>query len=60
MYLYVTDNPSAPLTVPKNKGREAMVYLTHIINHYSNLPPKVSTKGLYVLGLIILALEHAN
>jgi hypothetical protein len=25
---FVVDNPSAQLTVPKNKGREAMVYLT--------------------------------
>lgn len=25
---YVVDNPSAQYTVPKNKGREAMVYLT--------------------------------
>ena len=40
-HIYVVDDPGAPLTVPKNKGREAMVYLTHIINHYSNLPPKV-------------------
>jgi hypothetical protein len=25
---YVVDNPAAQYTVPKNKGREAMVYLT--------------------------------
>lgn len=25
---YVVDNPKAQYTVPKNKGREAMVYLT--------------------------------
>lgn len=25
---YVVDNPGAEYTVPKNKGREAMVYLT--------------------------------
>jgi hypothetical protein len=27
-YVYVVDDSSAPLTVPANKGREAMVYLT--------------------------------
>lgn len=27
--IYVVNDPSAPLTVPKNKGREAMVYLTY-------------------------------
>lgn len=26
--IYRVDNKSAPLTVPKNKGRESMVYLT--------------------------------
>lgn len=26
--IYVVDDPSAPLTVPANKGREAMVFLT--------------------------------
>ncbi len=44
-YRYVADNPRAPLTVPKNKGHEAMIYLTHIINYYSNLPPKVFMSG---------------
>ena len=28
--IYVVNDPSAPLTVPKNKGREAMVYLTYV------------------------------
>ncbi|KAI0836197.1 hypothetical protein F5Y06DRAFT_274441 [Hypoxylon sp. FL0890] len=36
--VYITDDPLAPLTVPKNKGHEAMVYLTYIIDHYDNLP----------------------
>ncbi len=35
--IYVVDEPSAKLTVPRNKGREAMVYLTHIINNYDTL-----------------------
>lgn len=43
-HIYIVDNPRARLRVPENKGREAMVYLTHIIDHYSNLPPKV---GIY-------------
>lgn len=28
--IYVVDDPDAPLTVPKNKGNEAMVYLTYV------------------------------
>ncbi|KAF2087460.1 hypothetical protein K490DRAFT_73836 [Saccharata proteae CBS 121410] len=37
-YIYNVDDPTAALTVPKNKGRESMVYLTYIIDHYDNLP----------------------
>ncbi|KAA6406692.1 MAG: class 3 [Lasallia pustulata] len=36
--IYVVDNPAANLTVPVNKGRESMAYLTFIIDNYSNLP----------------------
>jgi hypothetical protein len=28
--IYHVDDPDAPLTVPKNKGRESMVYLTFV------------------------------
>ncbi|KAH6849869.1 hypothetical protein B0I37DRAFT_99349 [Chaetomium sp. MPI-CAGE-AT-0009] len=35
--VYVVDEPSAQLTVPENKGREAMVYLTHIVANYDTL-----------------------
>ncbi|KAK3347112.1 hypothetical protein B0T25DRAFT_553661 [Lasiosphaeria hispida] len=35
--IYVSDDPSANLTVPRNKGREAMVYLTHLIERYDTL-----------------------
>ncbi|RMZ85159.1 hypothetical protein DV738_g201, partial [Chaetothyriales sp. CBS 135597] len=35
--VYVVDDPSAPLTVPKNKGHEVMVYLTYIIDNYYDL-----------------------
>lgn len=37
-YIYVVDDPEAPLQVPKNKGHEAMVYLTYIIDFYDALP----------------------
>lgn len=36
--IYVADSPNATLTVPVNKGSEAMTYLTYIIDHYNNLP----------------------
>ncbi|KAF2126795.1 hypothetical protein P153DRAFT_70073 [Dothidotthia symphoricarpi CBS 119687] len=39
--IYRVDDPQAPLTVPKNKGRESMVYLTYIIDHYDALPDNV-------------------
>ena len=37
--IYVVDNPklSPGFEVPKNKGHEAMVYLTYIIDHYDTL-----------------------
>jgi hypothetical protein len=34
---YIVDDPQAKLTVPVNKGREAMVYLTYIIENYDRL-----------------------
>jgi hypothetical protein len=36
--IYEVDNAHAMLKVPKNKGHEAMVYLTYIIDHWVNLP----------------------
>ncbi|KAL1841940.1 hypothetical protein VTK73DRAFT_3355 [Phialemonium thermophilum] len=43
VYKYVADAPpgSLPLTVPVNKGNEAMVYLTYIVDHYDALPDVV-------------------
>ncbi|KAH7360453.1 hypothetical protein BKA65DRAFT_493175 [Rhexocercosporidium sp. MPI-PUGE-AT-0058] len=35
--IYVVDDVGAPLSPPKNKGHEVMVYLTYIIDHYHNL-----------------------
>ena len=39
--IYVVDDPIASPRVPKNKGREAMVYLTYVIDHYDTLPDTV-------------------
>ena len=39
--IYTVDASHAPsnnLTTPANKGREAMAYLTYIVDHYDNLP----------------------
>lgn len=35
--VYVVDDRNAPLHPPKNKGNEAMVYLSYVIDHYDNL-----------------------
>lgn len=39
--VYVADDPGARLTVPMNKGRESMVYLTYIIDRYDSLPKSI-------------------
>ncbi|KAF2106454.1 hypothetical protein BDV96DRAFT_466083, partial [Lophiotrema nucula] len=41
--IYEVDHPSVDgqYRVPKNKGHEAMVYLTYIIDHYDNLPDTI-------------------
>lgn len=41
LYPYRVDNTSMPshLRVPMNKGNEAMVYLSWIIDNYDHLPP---------------------
>jgi len=36
--IYHMDDPSYVLHPPENKGREAMAYLTFLIDHYENLP----------------------
>ncbi|KAI9845306.1 MAG: hypothetical protein M1837_004928 [Sclerophora amabilis] len=36
--VYTVDDESAPLQVPRNKGHEAMVYLTYLIDRYDTLP----------------------
>jgi len=37
-YIYIVDDLSAPLHTPMNKGHEAMVYLTYILDNYNSLP----------------------
>lgn len=37
-YIHVNDDPSAALTVRKNKANEVMSYLTFIIDHHASLP----------------------
>ncbi|KAF2158403.1 hypothetical protein M409DRAFT_71666 [Zasmidium cellare ATCC 36951] len=39
--VYVTDSADAEFAVPVNKGRESMVYLSYIIDHYTELPEVV-------------------
>ena len=41
IYVVDDDDPNNPLRIPKNKGHEAMVYLTYIIDHYDDLPDTV-------------------
>ncbi|KAF2213743.1 hypothetical protein CERZMDRAFT_26142, partial [Cercospora zeae-maydis SCOH1-5] len=38
-YIYVNDDSTAPLHTPKNRGNEAMVYLSYIIDNYDSLLP---------------------
>ncbi len=40
-YVYRPYDADAPLTVPANKGREAMVYLTYIIDSWQILPSNI-------------------
>ena len=39
--IYVVDDPLSPLTVEVNKGREANVFLTYIIDRYDTLPGNI-------------------
>jgi Protein of unknown function (DUF3431) len=36
--VYIVDDDPEKLQIPKNKGRESMVYLTYMIDHYDHLP----------------------
>lgn len=35
--IYIVDDPTAPLHLSENRGREARVYLTYIVEHYTSL-----------------------
>ncbi|KAK3185822.1 hypothetical protein K4F52_005478 [Lecanicillium sp. MT-2017a] len=39
--IYIVDDDDAELKVPQNKGREAMVFLTYIIDRYDSLPGNI-------------------
>lgn len=39
--IYDIGDPSAPHHVPANRGKEAMTYLTYIIDHFDCLPAKI-------------------
>lgn len=39
---YVNDDPEAEFTVPKNRGNEAMAYVTYIIDNYDTIPVRVA------------------
>lgn len=39
--IYIVDDPTAPLTVPKNKGHEGNVYLQYILDNYHALPSTI-------------------
>jgi hypothetical protein len=41
LVVYEVDKPNPEHKIPKNKGREAMVYLSYIIDHYDDLPDTV-------------------
>ncbi|KAB8339069.1 hypothetical protein FH972_022005 [Carpinus fangiana] len=40
-HIFVMDDPTASLTVAKNKGNEGSAYLTYIINNYKDLPDNI-------------------
>lgn len=38
LWVYIVDDEPEKLRIPENKGREAMVYLTYLIDNYDSLP----------------------
>ncbi|KAH8692022.1 hypothetical protein BGW36DRAFT_386836 [Talaromyces proteolyticus] len=39
--IFTVDDQFSPLKIPRNKGHEAMVYLTYIIDRYESLPENI-------------------
>lgn len=61
--IYHVDDPSGPFQVPQNKGHEAMVYLTYIIDHYDALPDSILFFHAHRVAWhnnILLGLDSAN
>jgi hypothetical protein len=58
VYTYVTDDLTAPYHTPVNKGREAMAYLTYIIDHY-NTPTIFSPTSQQTMPEVVLFM-HAH
>ncbi|KKY17925.1 hypothetical protein UCRPC4_g05297 [Phaeomoniella chlamydospora] len=61
--IYIVDDPNAEITVPQNKGREAMVYLTYIIDHYDNLSDTTFFFHPHLVGWhnnVLLAVNNAE
>lgn len=48
--IYQVDDPNAPLTVPRNKGRESMVYLTYVLPW---APPSLARALISNAGTVI-------
>lgn len=51
--IYVVDDPYAPLTVPVNKGREAMVFLTYVTSPIPDFFPSVCNEMLWLANLSV-------
>lgn len=48
--VYTVDNTSMPLHTSRNKGREANVYLTYIIENYHNMPSTIAFVHSHLKG----------
>jgi hypothetical protein len=53
--IYVVDDPTADLTVPKNKGREAMVVLTYV--HLMSICP---TQYCWLIRYFLSQIHHRS
>ncbi|KAI9739291.1 MAG: hypothetical protein M1834_007504 [Cirrosporium novae-zelandiae] len=58
--IYVVDDPNAEFKVPKNKGREAMAYLTYIIDKYPMFPSVVAFIHPHQVSWHTDGLIHSN
>ncbi|RVX74327.1 hypothetical protein B0A52_01452 [Exophiala mesophila] len=58
--IYHMDDPNAELHPPSNKGREAMAYLTYLIDHYDVLPEINAEDYDNVISAQSLQLNHVQ